>query len=403
MTASCAGLRSPTATADFTVVDKPSVSLQPQQGAPAQTLVTATAKGFDACLRGGSSAAQTMSWQWDGQPLPTTAGADGSTVTFDVPSTPAGGHTVTATCGATSATAPFTVIPTATPALTLDKPQGPRGSQFTASGTGFACGDDRVTVLWDGQTSVGDGPPDTFSIPLTVPDDASVSQHTVVARCSNHPDVTDTQSFLVTKDAVGAVAAPALTLTPTRGAPDSTVHMTGDRFACTNTRTVQLSWDGQPLTSTTADSSGHFETSISIPADADVNSHIVRAACEAGSAAATAGFTVLATGTLPTAITTTTTTSPPPPPPQDHSGAFIALLLLILVGVSAVLAHRYWRKRQLKPSRVHAAISPTSGPAVVSTSDTPADGEVSHALRLFVHADLGSQTISEVNSDHTTA
>lgn len=401
VTASCAGLGSLTATADFTVVEKASVSLQPQQGIAGRTLVTATAKGFEACLRDGSSAAPTMSWQWDGQPLSISAGTDGSTVTFDVPITPAGGHTVTATCGATSVISPFTVVPITTPALTLDKPQGPRGSQLTASWTGFACGDDRVTVLWDGQTPVGDGPADTFSIPLTVPDDASVSQHTVAARCSTHPDVTDTQSFTVTKDAVGAVASAALTLTPTRGAPGASIYLTGDRFVCTDNRTVQLSWDGQPLTTLTADSSGHFETSIAIPAEADVNSHVVRAACEAGSAATTAGFTVLAAGTLPPAITTTTTASPPPPPP-DNSGAAIALLMLIIVGVSAVLAHRHWRKRRLNPVRVHATISPTSGLPVVSTSDTPADGEVSHALRLLVHADLGTQTISEVNSDHTT-
>jgi hypothetical protein len=400
VSASCAGLDNVTATATFTVLQRPSVSLEPQQGAPTKTHVTATVSGFDACLGDGSTASQTVSWQWDGEPLLTSVGADGSTVTFDVPADarPTAEHTVTASCGETSAKAPFTVIPIATPALTLDTGQGPRGSQLTASGTGFACGDDRVTVLWDGETAVGDGPSGTFSIALTVPEDASLSRHTVVASCRSHADVTDTQSFVVTEESVEPAAAAALALTPARGSPGSNVHLSGDRFACRDARIVQLSWDGQPLTNSTADASGHFDASISVPANADVNSHIVRAACEAGSAVATAGFSVVASGTIPPTIPETTTSTP-----KQKSSGITAWLLLIFVGVLAVLALRHWRKQRRKPTRrIYAWTSPNSGLPVVSASDTPARGEASHALRLQIHADLGTQTLSEVDSDHAT-
>jgi hypothetical protein len=403
VSASCDGVGNGKDSATFTVTEKPSLSLSPEQGTPGAR-VTATTKGFNACLGGGSSVSQTMSSQWDGGPLLiSTVGGDGSTVTFDVPgdASLADAHTVTASCGGASAEALFTVIPIATPALTLDKGQGPRGSQLTASGTGFACGDDRVTLLWDGKTSLGEGASGTFSVPLRIPADASISQHTVVAACSNHADITDTQSFMVTNDTVAAAVPAALTLAPARGAPADHVHVTGDRFACTDSRIVKLSWDGQPLTNTTADASGHFDTSISVPADAQASSHTVRAACTAGSAVATAGFTVVVAGTIPPTIPETT--PPTSPPPKQKSGGNAGWVVLVIVGVLTVLAYRRWRKRRPKPPpRVYATVSPASGLPLVTTRETPARGEVTHALRVQLHADVGTQTISEVDSDDPT-
>jgi hypothetical protein len=401
VTASCSGPGNAKDSATFTVTEQPGLTLSPPQGTPGQTRVTATPKGVDACLGGGSSVSQTMSWQWDEQPLQTsTTGGDGSTVTFVVPAdaSPSEKHTVTAWCGRTGVTAPFKVV--AAPALKLDKPQGTPGSQVMASGTGFACGDDRVDLLWDGRTSLTDGPSGTFSVQLTIPADASISQHTVVASCRNHADITDSQSFTVIKDTVGVATPAALTLDPPRGAPGDPVHVTGDGFACTDSSMVLLSWDGRLLGDLSADASGHFDTSISVPADAPPSSHLVRAACSAGSAAATAGFTVV--GSLVT-TTTTGTTPPPPLPPPDLSGLIAVCLVLLVVAVLAVVAYRHGRKPRHKPTpRVYATVSPTSGLPLVTTSETPAHGEVTHALRLRVHADVGTQTISEVESDYTT-
>jgi hypothetical protein len=250
---------------------------------------------------------------------------------------------------------------------------------------------------------LGDGESGTFSVQLTVPADASIRQHTVVASCRNHADITDTQSFTVTNDTAGVAVPAALTLAPARGAPGDPVHVTGDRFACTDSRTLQLSWDGQPLANPSADASGHFVTSISVPANAQVSSHIVRASCSAGSSAATAGFTVI-TGPIPR----TTPPTGPVTPPQTSSTAnagWLILALIICAVIVAVLAYRYTHKPRNKPQptpRVYATVSPTSGVQLVSTRETPAHGEVTHALRLQVHADLGIQTISEVDSDDTT-
>jgi hypothetical protein len=401
VSASCDAIGNGKGWATFTVTAQPSLTLSPEQGTPGRTLVTATTKGFDACLGGGSSVSQVLLWQWDGGPLQTSpVGADASTVTFSVPAdaVPSAEHTVTAACNGTSAKSSFTVIPIATPALRLDKSQGPRDSQLEASGTGFACGDDRVTLLWDGNTPMADAPSGAFSAPITVPADTSISQHTVVASCRNHPDLTDSQSFTVTADTIGAAAPAALALAPARGAPKDVVHVTGDRFACNDSRVVELSWDGRPLANVSVDTSGHFDTTISVPADAQAGSHTSRATCTTGSAVATAGFTVVVAGTIPPTTTGTPPTASPPPPPQTFGW-----LVLVIIGVLAVVAYRRWRKPRPKPQHpVYATVSPTSRLPLVSTHEIPVHGELTHALRLQVHADIGTQTISEVDSDDTT-
>lgn len=408
VTASCTGRYTAAGSATFTVTEAPttetaSLSLSPEQGMPGRTLVTAATTGFDACLHGGTRFAQPISWEWDSGPLQTeSAGADGSTVTFVVPpdASATDQHSVTASCGSATASKAFTVIPIPTPTLTLDKTQGRRGSQLTANGTGFACDDDGVTLLLDGQTSLGEGPSGTFSEQMTIPESATISQHTVVASCRNQPDITDSKSFMVTQDTVG-ISPAALTLAPARGAPGDNVNVSGERFACTGSRIVEVSWDGQPLKTSSADASGRFETSISVPVDAEAGSDLVRASCAAGSAFATAGFTVVVAGTVPATIPETTSQDPPPPPPPW--GGIAILLVLAVIGVIAVMAYQRWRKSRPKPvPRVYATASPTNGLPVVSTSATPAHGEVAHALRVLMHADVGTQTISEVDSDYTT-
>ena len=94
-----------------------------------------------------------------------------------------------------------------------------------------------------------------------------------------------------------------------------------------------------------------------------------------------------------------------PPPPPLPGVAILVLLLIIGAVVVAVLAYRYTHKPRNKPQptpRVYATASPTSGLPLVTMRETPAHGEVTHALRLQAHPDLGIQTISEVDSDDTT-
>ena len=403
VSASCAVMGIKTGSATFTVTPQPRLTVSPGQGTPGQKSVSATTTGFDACLGDGPNNSQTVSWQWDDGPLPTSpSGADASTVTFDVPATAVASteHTVTASCNGIRAPAPFTVLPIPTPALRLKKSQGPSGLQLDASGTGFACGDGGVTLRWDGTRTLGDGPSDTFSVPVTIPADASISQHTVVATCSNHPEITDSQPFTVTTDAVNAAVPPMLTLTPDRGAPNDPVRVTGDRFACNDSGPITLSWDGDIIGHPLADTSGHFGATLAVRANAQAGSHTVHAACAAGSPPATAGFTVVV-GTISSTTTTTATDQNPPPPPPSRKFNWLLVVVVMIVGFFATVIHHRWRKP--RPNHVYARVSTSSALPLLSTRETPAHGELNHAVRLQVHADLGTSTIREVDSDHTTS
>ncbi|HEX4390243.1 MAG TPA: hypothetical protein VH084_01695 [Mycobacterium sp.] len=109
---------------------------------------------------------------------------------------------------------PFTVVEK--PSLTIDPGKGPPGSQLQASGTGFACGDDTDTVDIALDSDVrGHGSSGRFNEQVSIPTEASVGDHTVVASCHNHPDITDHQIFTVTSTVRTTVSG----LNPTPVAP----------------------------------------------------------------------------------------------------------------------------------------------------------------------------------------
>jgi hypothetical protein len=384
------------APATFTVVlapipvtppDNPALTLTPVQGGPA-TQATATATGFEAC------GAMPFQWQWDRGTLQTSpAGSDPLVVNFRVPKdAAAGAHTVTATCGTSSAPATFTVVSAPKPALTLDTGHGPGGSHLTASGTGFACGDGNVQLLWDRDTPLADASSGMFSaVPLTIPLDASTGGHMVVASCEHHPDIADSQRFTVTSvtSPVTTTGPAALTLQPTSGHPGDQLRATGDGFACADhSGPVDLSWDdGTPLPGASLNPAGHFEASVSVPAKTDARRLTLRAACSDGVTLA-ADFTVLAI-------------APPPPAPPAPAPPKIPWLLIVLIVAGAILsAVQYARRRSHKrleaPPHVQAVPRPDGLP-VVTLRETPERGEVTHALRLEAHSGVSTLTVREVD------
>jgi hypothetical protein len=375
------------------------LTLAPPQGGPG-TPVTATTTGFGACL----DAPQKMSLRWDDHPLPATNARivnrdNGSLAAdFTVPDDAfAGTHTVTALCGGAYPTPPatFTVVSTEKPTLTLDPGNGPRGSQVKASGTGFACGADGVQLLWDGN-NLAAGPSGTFTVRLTVPSDAPIGGHSVVASCRrNHPDITDRQSFTVTSTVTTQVTEPTLVLQPTSGSPGDKVQVIGEGFACANhSAAVELSWDdGTQLASVSLDRSGGFDAAVSVPADAAAGRHPVRAACSDESAPAATDFTVLP-------IVPPPPPSPRLPPPPPRAWWVIAL---IAGGVALLVLAYFLSRRRARHARLHTraqAVSQPGGPPVVTVRETPAPGEATHAVRLEAHPGPGTLTIREVNDDH---
>jgi hypothetical protein len=366
--------------------ENPALALMPAQGGPA-TQGTATATGFGAC--------GPMSYTWDDGPLqPSPVG--GLVVNFTVPKdAAAGAHTVKARCGGSSAPATFTVVSAPKPALTLDTGHGPGGSHLTASGTGFACGDGNVQLLWDRDTPLADASSGMFSaVPLTIPSDASTGGHTVVASCEHHPDIADSQRFTVTSATtpVTTTGPAALTLQPASGHPGDQLRATGDGFACANhSGPVNLSWDdGTPLPGASLDPAGHFEASVSVPAKTDARRLTLRAACSDGVVLA-ADFTVLASP------------QPPPAPPAPAPPKIPWLLIVLIVAGAILSAAEYARRRSQRPeARPHVqAVPRPDGSPVVTLRETPERGEATHALRLEAHSGLSTLTVREVDDDHT--
>ncbi len=381
VTATCGDASAP---ATFTVVptpipSNPALALTPAQGTLA-TPVTATATGFGAC--------QAMSFRWDDDALATTpVGSNALVVSFTVPKdAPAGAHHVTATCGGASAPATFTVVSAAKPALTLDTGHGPGGAHLTASGTGFACGDGNVQLLWERATPLAEASSGMFSaVPLTIPSDASTGSHMVVASCEHHPDIADGQRFTVTSvpTSVTTAGPAALTLQPTSGHPGDQLRATGDGFACANhSGPVDLSWDdGTALPGASLDRPGHFEASVLVPAKTDARRLTLSAACPDGVVLA-ADFTLLASPT------------PPPPPPM------IPWLLIVLVLAGAmVAAAEYARRRHKRPKAPPhiAAVPRPGGLPIVTVRETPELGEATHALRLETRSGASTLTVREVD------
>jgi hypothetical protein len=392
----------------------PELTVAPEQGQPGAPF-KATISGFGVCL--GTNAnirvvdrPYTMSLQFDQSELrPTSAvNADDGSVVADIAvpgDATAGRHTVRAQCSdgtsiIATATATFTVVPAEKPTLTLQPDKGRSGSQMTASGTGFACDAEGVQVLWDGKKPLADAPSGTFTVQPTVPSDAFTGNHTVVASCRNDPDITDQQSFTVTSTVTNPPPEPAaLALQPTSGHAGEQVRASGDRFLCANhSRTVELAWDETQLASPALDASGHFDASFSVPATAEANGHTVRAACSDTSAAAVAEFTVIAVnGSVvpPTPVAGGHTSSPSP--------ELWWVIVLVVAAVAVLVAYLRWgRPRPPKPPAPRVqAVSRLSGPPLVTTRETPADGEATHAIRLQALSGVNSVTIREVDDDHT--
>lgn len=393
------------ASKSFTVdaTDKPTLTMDPVKG-PAGSQVTATPKGFGTCL-------EAPHLQWDGQSLAAKAvdPAVGS-LAFTVPDGPATAHTVTAVCGAPRkttvvASAPFTVVETPKPTLTLSTSKGAAGTELTATGTGFACPDSgNVQLFWDGdRTPSITASPFTFRIPFTVPATASAGEYAVLAACADDPDVAASQQFMVVSPVTNqGTPAAAISLDPTQGHPGDPVHVVGSQFTCADhARTVALSWDGAPpRLEVGVDGLGNFLTWFAVPSDAAVGSHTVRASCADGSAWDTGEFTIVTAGLpVPPPVMTPTVSPPPilPTPPPPHKWwplVLVAAVIAVLLLAAAVHASR----RVLRPPRVRVITRPGS-PAVVALRETPAAGEVTYAVRVAVHSQPDVVTLRGVDDD----
>ncbi|HUQ16502.1 MAG TPA: SwmB domain-containing protein [Candidatus Saccharimonadales bacterium] len=246
----------------------PSLSLAQTSG-PGGTVVDLVGSGYPA--------GQAVLFTWSGASYPTTPSAvivqaNGSfSLSFAVPSTPAGGYNVYATAGGLTRSATFAVTPT----LTATPDGAAVGATITVSGTG-APGATILTLQWDGvavgtATSSATG---SFSTTFSRPA-ASAGNHIVSAAGGAY-----SRSLTYS-------VAPALALSVLTGPTGTQTIATGVGFASSSLVTVD--WEGTTVGTATTDANGSFTVSFASPV-ATSGAHAVRAT--AGSAVAFATFSV---------------------------------------------------------------------------------------------------------------
>jgi hypothetical protein len=203
-------------------------------------------------------------------PTTTTNGAGNfGPVTFIIPPSTAGAHTITAVDSSPShntAIAPFTVIPT----ITLSQTQGPRNTPVTVTGTGFAAnsnvgitfGGNTVTTTPAIVTTDGFG---SFTASFLVP--ASVAGATPVV-ATDASGNTDSANFGVTVSSIS--------LAPPSAKVGVTVTVSGSNFIPNSPITIAL--DGTQVATTTATATGAIPGGVAftVPA-APAGAHTVTA------------------------------------------------------------------------------------------------------------------------------
>lgn len=244
------------ATANVTmVVTTPSITLTPAT-AVSNMQVTINGTGF--------KTTSLVTFLINGEALTTdstvtTSGTGGFAVTFATPHLTVGANTVKAY----SYTNLFAVatLTISAPVLTLSPITGPDGLSVYASGTGFKSSAD-ITFRINNDllpTKTTTNTIGSFGVMITIPSDLQVGASTIRAETTT----------LVFANATYTVVAPAVSASPTTGAPGTKIILTGSNF--NPGASITLKWNGtilKPLEdSLTVNSQGGFTANVTIPND----------------------------------------------------------------------------------------------------------------------------------------
>jgi hypothetical protein len=202
-------------------------------------------------------------------------------LTIIIPESTAGEHTIEVTVGDSVAEATFTVEPD----ITLSLEEGAPGDSVTVTGTGFGKSAD-VDIEFDGSVieTTGTDTYGSFGINITIPVKSSGS-YEIEAEDDDRNKASENINV-----------AASITLTQTTGNVGGQGNISGTGF--TPNTPVNITYDGGPLTTATADSSGRFTTTFTVPG----STH--------------GAHTIMASDGVNTANTTFSVESTPPPVPR---------------------------------------------------------------------------------------
>jgi len=195
--------------------------------------------------------------RWDGVEIKQGTLPGGGSVTFNVPDTPGGDHTVAIEnpIGTQVLSAQFSVLPS----ISVEPNSGVVGDSVTVSGKGFAASESSIKVTYDGtDMKTGITASDkgswsaTFSLPNSVEGSHTIDASGSTTQAGDVPDVTLTVS-------------PKITISPVSGGVGTSVAVTGNGFG-KDEGGIRVIYDGKDAkTGITADSKGSWNTTLAIP------------------------------------------------------------------------------------------------------------------------------------------
>jgi len=201
-------------------------------------------------------AAGSYSIKWDNVGVKSGTLSGGGSVSFDVPDTAGGEHTVKVdSAGLEVLSATFNVLPS----IKINTDTGVVGDEVTVSGKGFAVNESSIVVTLDGtnaKTGITAGNTGSWEATFALPS-AAKGSHTIGASGST-THASDVPAVTVT-------ISPKIKMNPVSGNVGNAVTVSGNGFGKSE-GSIQVIYDGTSVkTGISADTKGDWSASITIP------------------------------------------------------------------------------------------------------------------------------------------
>ncbi|MCJ7515687.1 MAG: IPT/TIG domain-containing protein [Dehalococcoidia bacterium] len=197
----------------------------------------------------------TYSIRWDAVGVKQGTLSAAGSVSFNVPDTAGGAHTVTVIDNSGSQVFTFSVLPS----ISISADSGVEGDEITVDGNGFAVSESNIVVTYDGtntKTGITAGSTGswetTFALPTSAKGSHSVGASGQTTNASNVPSVTVTIN-------------PRISMSPASGNVGNSVTVSGTGFGKSE-GSIVVAYDGTNIkTGLSADSKGSWDVAFIIP------------------------------------------------------------------------------------------------------------------------------------------
>jgi hypothetical protein len=205
----------------------------------------------------GLNAGYTFTIKWDGTAIKSGEVGSGGYVSFTVPESTGGTHTIIVECPSGTSVSSFTF--TVLPSISIDPASGVVGTTITITGHGFAASESNIAVTVDNSivqsgitaSSVGYWST-TFSAPAGVRGNHSIDAYGATTTASN----VSNKDFYI---------SPSVKMDPNSGGVGTVVSLIATGFAASESGIKVLYSNKEVRTGITADATGSWSTTFAIP------------------------------------------------------------------------------------------------------------------------------------------